>query len=418
MDNRQFAEIIAELSGKTSVEVLTELIAKFADDHVFDVGDEAEAPPGLTIEPIEPIEAAPTEPTLPVYDEREDSGTEPLARHEVKLTPKGKKIADQIIGLYPDPVLILGPAGMGKSLLCRYIAKQLGINYTALNCSEGLREEHLVGAQYPRTDENGNIVLEWRDGGLTKSARDGGLFLFEEITRARKEISARLFGLLDTDGRYWPLQEHPDVVGIPVHKNFWFIATGNPPAAGYHTTTLDTALQDRFQAIYTIKEPLAPEKDILTEICGAAVAEGLMRFATDARRNEATYVNTRNLVQAARLVKRGIDPVEAVSLAVSPKYATHEGGLNDTARDHLAALKAPTVVIPEPVPETPSAVRAGGDRRWPGDVVSEPSSPRRPRRKRKRLTKAELEAKGWCNCYVCLPKRGYEVDTRNGRRIS
>jgi midasin (ATPase involved in ribosome maturation) len=314
LDNRQFAELIAELSGKTSVDVLAELIEKFTADHVFDVSDEVE-----TVEPIEPIVAALTEPTLPVYDEREDSGTEPLARHEVKLTPKGKKIADQIISLYPDPVLILGPAGMGKSLLCRYIAKQLGINYTALNCSEGLREEHLVGAQYPRTDENGNIVLEWRDGGLTKAARDGGLFLFEEITRARKEISARLFGLLDTDGRYWPLQEHPDVVGIPVHKNFWFIATGNPPAAGYHTTTLDTALQDRFQAIYTIKEPLAPEKDILTEICGAAVAEGLGR---------------------------------------------------------------------------------------------------RPRRKRKRITKAELEAKGWCNCYVCLPKRGYEVDTRNGRRIS
>ncbi|HIM16152.1 MAG TPA: hypothetical protein EYM27_01705, partial [Dehalococcoidia bacterium] len=100
--------------------------------------------------------------------------------------------------------------------------------------------------------------------------------------------------------------------------------------------SLDRALEDRFQAIYEIKEPLAPERDVLADLVGGDVADGLDRFATDARRNESTYVSTRNLIQAARLVQRGTHPVEAVTLAISRKFRGYQDGLDELARLHLA----------------------------------------------------------------------------------
>ena len=128
----------------------------------------------------------------------------------------------------------------------------------------------------------------------------------------------------------WPLPE-AGIDGVEVHPNFWFVATGNPVGSGYHTASLDRALEDRFQAIYEIKEPLAPERDVLSDLVGGTVADGLDRFATDARRNEATYVSTRNLIQAARLVQRGTHPVEAVTLAISRKFRGYQDGLDELA---------------------------------------------------------------------------------------
>jgi len=251
-----------------------------------------------------------------------------------RLTPEGEGIGRQIASFYPEPILILGPAGTGKSLLIRHIAQQLGIDFVAVNAHQGLDISQLVGLWRPVQTEDG-ITIEWEDGSLTRSVKTGGLFLFEEITRAPQELLSRLFGLLDTDGRYWPLPE-AGIDGVEVHPNFWFVATGNPVGSGYHTASLDRALEDRFQAIYEIKEPLAPERDVLADLVGGDVADGLDRFATDARRNESTYVSTRNLIQAARLVQRGTHPVEAVTLAISRKFRGYQDGLDELARLHLA----------------------------------------------------------------------------------
>ena len=252
---------------------------------------------------------------------------------QYKLTPGGERIARQIASFNPEPILILGPAGTGKSLLIRHIAQQLGIDFVAVNAHQGLDISQLVGLWRPVQTESG-ITIEWEDGSLTRSVKTGGLFLFEEITRAPQELLSRLFGLLDTDGRYWPLPE-AGIDGVEVHPNFWFVATGNPVGSGYHTASLDRALEDRFQAIYEIKEPLAPERDVLADLVGGDVADGLDRFATDARRNESTYVSTRNLIQAARLVQRGTHPVEAVTLAISRKFRGYQDGLDELARLHL-----------------------------------------------------------------------------------
>ncbi len=118
-----------------------------------------------------------------------------------RLTPEGERIGRQIASFNPEPILILGPAGTGKSLLIRHIAQQLGIDFVAVNAHQGLDISQLVGLWRPVQTESG-ITIEWEDGSLTRSVKTGGLFLFEEITRAPQELLSRLFGLLDTDGRY------------------------------------------------------------------------------------------------------------------------------------------------------------------------------------------------------------------------
>jgi MoxR-like ATPase len=289
----------------------------------------------------------------PALGQAEASG--PVDGHAFSLNDEGQRIADEILQLYPEPVLLLGGSGLGKSVLARYLADQIGTSFVGVNADEGMRLEPIVGLWRPEATESGPNVT-WTDGALTQTVREGDMFLFEEITRAPQELMSKLFGLLDSDGRSWNLIEKGGESTV-VHPDFWFMCTGNPSGvAGYNTKRLDRALLDRFGAIYQIDVPLGRENEILGAYVPGHVAEGLLRWATDARSNSETYISTRNLVQAARHIKRGIDPQRAIAIGVTPKYPESlRGGLADLARLHLADLVEPE---PEPEPEVVAQVEA------------------------------------------------------------
>ena len=296
--------------------------------------------------PIE-INAEVVQELRPSSDPTAAKDIEVVSGHAFSLNALGQKIYDEALLLYPQPILFLGGSGLGKSILAKQLAKQVGQGYASINADEGMDLSPLVGQWTPKPTDHG-VTVEWNDGELTRSITEGSVFLFEEITRAPVEFLSRLFGLLDSDGRSWAIIEK-DGQQVPISNKFWFIATGNPSGGhGYNTRKLDAALIDRFSAVYQIDEPLASEQEVLESYVNTDMAGQIMKLAEDLRSNPHTYVSTRGLIKIARHIKAGLKPVRAVEVAVAgPKDMSKEGivkrGILELAEQHLVPVVAKPV---------------------------------------------------------------------------
>jgi len=282
--------------------------------------------------------------------------------HEFMLTDYGKQLADEILRIAPDPVLLIGGAGFGKSALARYVAFERGTEFRSVNFDAGMSLHPLIGQWNPKSTPEG-ITVEFADGALTAAVKEGDTFLAEELTRAPQELLSRLFGLLDTDFRSWDVIERGANGSTDIHEDFFLLATANPAGAGYSgARQLDHALSSRFAAIIEIDGAIAPEHKILLKYVDARTADAIMRFAEDCRpnknhadsRSSTKYnVSTRNLVQIARHIKQGFSPQRAVEIAIAPKFPD-PAGINLLAETHFKPLGAGAVAgdqgIPEPEP--------------------------------------------------------------------
>ena len=357
-------------------------------------------------------------------------------RHKNRLTEYGKQTASEIVKLAPDPVLLTGPAGFGKSALARHVSNLRGGEMTSINFDTGMRLEPLIGTWLPEPVDAGISIKFW-DGVLTKAIETGQIFLGEELSRAPQELLSRIFGPLDTDFRSWNVIEQGAGGERVVHADFWFIGTMNPAASGYSgARQLDKALMDRMAGVWDISQPIADEPAILRDYVDGYVADAIMRFVEDARSNKDTVLSTRNIVQIARAHVAGYPLERAVAIAVSPKFNGHGDGLNRLADQHLKNLKPPTpapvtpTVTPVPVPVTPTATPTVTA------TVTATATPAPAKTRRNAWlngctvkhrpvaagNKAELENfaqyiqtnmgnvlgyYGWiCNCGTCLPLRG------------
>ena len=247
----------------------------------------------------------------------------------------GKGIMRELKRCYPEPVLLLGGTGWGKSVICREVARIMNKDYISINAHPGMDMGMLVGMWRPHSKDGSGIEVIWEDGLMTKSIRNGAVFFFEELTRAPQEAVSRLHGVLDSANRYWSLPEAGED-NVPVHKDFWFIATANPPKAGYGAQRIEKALQSRFIAQFEIDEPMADEPAVVESILGdESLSSKLMRVMEDARRHGDTKVPTRDLVQWAVMIKKGFKADRAFELAVVPKFPDKADGLRKIVYAHF-----------------------------------------------------------------------------------
>jgi MoxR-like ATPase len=266
-----------------------------------------------------------------------------------KFTKAGEEIISELLIIAQDPNLpveLRGRSGCGKSVAVREVARRLGNRPNmAINAHPGMDISLLVGGMHTRPLPQGGITVEWADGDLTTAIKEGIVFFFEEATRAPQEMVSRLFGLLDQGFGYWNIPE-AGIRNVPIHKDFWFVATSNPAGMGYQTTRLDAALQSRLAVCFDIDEPLADERAILTDLLaptnsqdGHDMVDRFIHFAIDTRRKDAVGidvgVNTRDLISAATLVNRSFDPLRAITLTISNKYPESRDVLDFKAITHF-----------------------------------------------------------------------------------
>lgn len=162
------------------------------------------------------------------------------------------------------PVLLTGPAGSGKNVLCKQIAKALGLKFYFTNAVT--QEYKLTGF----TDAMGN----YQPTQFYKAFTEGGLFMLDEIDASIPEVLVILNAAIAN--RYF---DFPAPIGyVEAHPDFRVIAAGNTfgTGASYEyvgRNQLDAASLNRFAVVRVgyseaIENSVAGDED-LADFCRA-----------------------------------------------------------------------------------------------------------------------------------------------------
>lgn len=169
-----------------------------------------------------------------------------------------------------EPVFLTGPAGSGKNVLCKQVAKALGLDFYFTNAVT--QEYKLTGF----TDAMGN----YQETQFYKAFTKGGLFMLDEMDASIPEVLVILNAAIAN--RYF---DFPAPIGyVEAHPDFRVIAAGNTVGTGASyeyvgRNQLDAASLDRFAIVKVgyseaIENSVAGDVD-LADFCRAFRASAL-----------------------------------------------------------------------------------------------------------------------------------------------
>lgn len=206
------------------------------------------------------------------------------------------------------PVLLVGPAGTGKTTLAAQVAKALDRSFSYNSMSAGCSESHLLGRVLP--DENGNWT--YKESPFVRTYRTGGVHLFDEIDAADPNLMVVINAALANGHLSLPfmdeiIERHPDTVIIGAANTY-----GTGASRQYvGRNALDAATLDRFSvSTLEIGYDAELEKDLAAQILGTDEAARLLSWAHQTReRIQAAglrrIMSTRTIANAARLISTG-----------------------------------------------------------------------------------------------------------------
>jgi cobaltochelatase CobS len=211
-----------------------------------------------------------------------------------------------------ENVMLVGPAGTGKSHLAEQVARALGRNFGSISCSAGMSESHLVGRMVPYGEAG---QFQFLGTEFLDCFENGGVFLLDEMDSADPNVLLVINSAL-ANGRISIPARH-NAPTAKRHRDFALIAACNTFGRGADRqyvgrSQLDESTLDRFR-IGTIEVDYneALERSLFVGIAGdtsaaLAVLESVWRYRAGvvAARLERC-VSTRFLISAARAFARG-----------------------------------------------------------------------------------------------------------------
>lgn len=144
-------------------------------------------------------------------------------------------------------VMLVGPAGCGKTHMAGQVAKALKLDYAAQSCSAGMSESQLTGWLLP-TGDNGKFVYVSSE--FIRIYENGGVFLFDEMDAADPNVLIFINSAL-ANGEFF-LPQRFEKPKVKKHKDFVAIAAANTFGGGADAiytarNALDGATLDRFR---------------------------------------------------------------------------------------------------------------------------------------------------------------------------
>lgn len=150
------------------------------------------------------------------------------------------------------PVMLVGPAGCGKTTMCRQVANALSLEFGSVSCSAGMGEGALLGRLLP--DETG--AFRYVQPQFVTLYENGGLFLLDEIDAADPNVLLALntaTGSVTGRGSFHN-DLRKDAPLMTQHKDSVIVAAANTFGTGSGSqyvgrSQLDAATLDRFIVI-------------------------------------------------------------------------------------------------------------------------------------------------------------------------
>lgn len=205
------------------------------------------------------------------------------------------------------PVLMVGPAGTGKTHLARQVAEALKRPFTYNSMSEGVTESHLVGRNLPQSD--GSFKFECSP--FVKTYENGGVHLFDELDSADANVMTFLNAALANGHLSVPqagriFEKHKDTVLICAANTYGTGATRTYVGRNQ----LDAATLDRF-ACSTVE--VGYDKKLEESIARSILGDDELlkklwrvRYKVIDRNHMKRIMSTRTVVNSHTLVKSGI----------------------------------------------------------------------------------------------------------------
>jgi nitric oxide reductase NorQ protein len=211
------------------------------------------------------------------------------------------------------PMMLKGPTGCGKTRFIEFMAWRLGKPLMTVACHEDMTASDLVGRFL--LDAQGTV---WHDGPLTVAVRHGAICYLDEIVEARQDTTVVIHPLTD-DRRILPLEKKGELVHA--HPDFQLVISYNP---GYQSVLKDLkeSTKQRFGAIDFGYPAPEIEAEIVAHEAGIdlSTAQTLVSIGQRSRNLKGHGLDegasTRMLIQAGRLVARGISMEAASQVAL------------------------------------------------------------------------------------------------------
>lgn len=149
-----------------------------------------------------------------------------------------------------QPVMLVGPAGSGKSTAASQVATALGLPFGALSLSADMTRGAVEGRVMP-LGEGRYVSSEF-----VRMLETGGVYLFDEIDAAAAEVLVTVNAPLANGGMHVEARALSDLeTFIPKHENLRILAAANtfgygPTAQYVGRSQMDAATLDRWLVLY------------------------------------------------------------------------------------------------------------------------------------------------------------------------
>lgn len=168
-------------------------------------------------------------------------------------------------------ILLIGPAGCGKTHVIGLLAKVFGLQFGAISCTSGMSEAHLTGRAVPDLTHGKN---RFQGTEFLKCYEEGGVFGLDEIDAADPNLLLVINSALAND--YCTVPNRTENPQAKKHKDFICVATANTYGRGADRVycgrnQLDEATLDRFRMgsveVYydeEVEKQICPDEYLLT----------------------------------------------------------------------------------------------------------------------------------------------------------
>jgi len=211
------------------------------------------------------------------------------------------------------PLMLKGPTGCGKTRFVEHMAARLGRPLITVPCHDDTSAADLLGRWLVR---GGDTV--WQDGPVTRAVRTGAILYLDEIAEARPDVIVAIHPLTDHRRNLF-VDRHGEELAAP--PEFMLAVSFNP---GYQRgwKELKPSTRQRFVAAsFDYPAPDLEAEILLAESgCDEKTAKRLVKLAAKLRELDdlglAERASTRLVVDAARLIKAGMEPRSAAAAAI------------------------------------------------------------------------------------------------------
>jgi MoxR-like ATPase len=229
----------------------------------------------------------------------------------VSLTDRTHRQFNEVLGLVSEGhvnIMLVGPAGTGKTTLVKHVAKALERQFAFISLSAGVTETHIFGRMLPQADGSWAYV----ESPFIRIYRNGGVFLFDEVDAADGNVMVSVNAALANGMLCNPVTGEV----IERHAETIIFTAGNTYGRGgdmvyVGRNALDGATTDRFVlSKLFVSYDTDLEYDMLKASLSQSDADQVFDWVRELRLAIAAYrlrriASTRLVEQAAKAMKAG-----------------------------------------------------------------------------------------------------------------